>query len=103
MWLAVLGFMVIGLVSRLSLANHSYSESFLVAYALLSQDGCQRRGFWEVERHVVSLFDLSQTLLVGDGGSVLCYLPGPPDIKELMHTDTMVPGQGGLFESVCSP
>ena len=34
-WLAVLA-----LVSRLSLANHSDSESFLVALASLSQDGC---------------------------------------------------------------
>ena len=39
-WLAVSGFMVIGLVSGLSLANHSDSESFLVMQALLSQDGC---------------------------------------------------------------
>ena len=30
MWLAVSGFMVTGFVSRLSLANHSDSESFLV-------------------------------------------------------------------------
>ena len=29
-WLEVLGFMVMGLVSRLSLNNHSDSESFLV-------------------------------------------------------------------------
>ena len=43
-WLAVSGFMVMGLVSRLFLANHSDSESFLVAHALLSQDGCQREG-----------------------------------------------------------
>ena len=39
-WLADLGFMVMGLVSGWSLANHSNSESFLVAHALLSQDGC---------------------------------------------------------------
>ena len=39
-WLTVLGFMLMGLVSRLSLANHSDSESSLVAHALLSQDGC---------------------------------------------------------------
>ena len=37
---AVSGFMVMGLVSGLSLANHSNSESVLVAHALLSQDGC---------------------------------------------------------------
>ena len=40
-WLAVSGFMVMGSVSRLSLANHSDSESFLVVPALFSQDGCQ--------------------------------------------------------------
>ena len=38
-------FMVMGLVSRLSLANHSDSESFLVVHALFSQEGCQREGF----------------------------------------------------------
>ena len=58
-WLAVSGFMVMGLVSGLSLANHSDSESFLVVHALFSQDGCQREGFWEVVGHVVSPFDLS--------------------------------------------
>ena len=42
--------MVMGLVSGLSLANHSDSESFLVVHALFSQDGCQREGFWEVVR-----------------------------------------------------
>ena len=39
MRLAVLGFMVIGLVSRLPLANHSDSGPVLVVRALLSQDG----------------------------------------------------------------
>ena len=39
-WLAVLGFMVMGLVSGLSLANHFDSGSFLMC-ALLSQDGFQ--------------------------------------------------------------
>ena len=33
-------FMVMGLVSRLSSANHSDSESFLTVHALFSQDGC---------------------------------------------------------------
>ena len=49
-WLAVSGFMVMGLVSRLSLANHSDSGSFLVAHAWFSQDGFQPEGFWEVGR-----------------------------------------------------
>ena len=54
MWLAVLGFMVTALVSRLSLASYSDSESFLVVQALFSQDGCQGR-FWEVVGHVCLL------------------------------------------------
>ena len=58
-WLAVSGFMVMGLISGLSLADHSDSEYFLVVHALLSQDGCQREGFWEVVGHVVSPFDIS--------------------------------------------
>ena len=77
-WLAVSGFMAMGLVSRLSLANHSGSESFLVVHDLFTQDGCQRGGFWEVVGHVVSPFDLSQTLPVGGGLLVPCSLPGPP-------------------------
>ena len=58
MWLTVSGFMVMELVSGLSLASHSDSESFLVVHALFSQDGC-KRGFWEGVRHVVSPFDVS--------------------------------------------
>ena len=50
--------MMLELVSGLSLASHSDSESFLVVHALFSQGGCER-GFWEVVRHVVSPFDLS--------------------------------------------
>ena len=34
MWLAVSGFMVMGLFSGLSLANHSESEPFLVVHVL---------------------------------------------------------------------
>ena len=62
MWLRVLGFMVMGLVSGLSLANHS-DRVLPGAHALLSQDGGQQR-FWEVEGHVASPFDLSRTLLL---------------------------------------
>ena len=93
--------MVMGLVSGLSLANHSDSESFLVVYVLFSQDGCQREGFWEVVRQVVSPFDLSPTLLVGGGLLVPCSLPGPAVIKQLVQMVTVVPGQGGRLQSVC--
>ena len=98
-----LGFMVMGLVSGLSLVNHSDSESFLVVCTLFSQDGCQREGFWEEVRYVVSPFDLSRTLLVGGGLLVPCSLPGPPVLKQLMQMVTMVPDQGGRFQSVCFP
>ena len=97
------GFMVMVLVSGLSLANHSDSESFLVVHALFSQDGCQRERFWEVVRHVVSPLDLSRTLLVGGGLLVSCSLSGSPVIKQLMQMVTMVPGQGGRFQSACFP
>ena len=93
--------MVVGLVSGLSLANHPDSESFLVVHTLFSQDGYQREGFWEVVRHVVSPFDLSQTLLVGGGLLVPCSLLGPPVVKQLMQMVTTVSGQGGRFQSVC--
>ena len=99
-WLEVSGFMVMGSVPRLSLANHSDSESFLVVLALFSQDGCWR-GFWEVIRHVVSTFDLSRTLPVGGGLLVPCSLPEPPVVKQLMQMVAMVPGQCGWFQSVC--
>ena len=93
-----LSFMVMGLVSRLSLANHSDSESFLLVHTLFSQDGCQRERFWEVVGQVLSPFDLSRTLLVGGGLLVPCSLPGPPVLKQLMQMVTMVPGQGGQFQ-----
>ena len=92
-----------GLVSRLSLASHSDSESFLVVHALFSQDGCQRGGFWEVVGQVVSPFDLSRTLLVGGGQLVPCSLPGSLVVKQLMQLVPMVPGQGGRFQSACFP
>ena len=92
-----------GLVSGLSLANHSDSESFLVVHALFSQDECQREGFREVVRHVASHFDLSQTLPVGGGLLVPCSLPGRPVVKQPMQMVTTVPGLGGRFQSVCFP
>ena len=91
-WLAVSGFMVMGLVSGLYLAYRSDSESLLVVYSLFSQDGCQREGFWEVVRQVVSPFDLFQTLPVGGGLLVPWSLLGPPVIKHLMQMVTIVPG-----------
>ena len=92
-----------GLVSGLSLANRSDSGSFLGAHTWLSQDGCQQERFWEVVGHLASPFDLSGILPVGGGLLVPCSLPGLPVIKQLMQMVTMVPGQGGPFQSVCFP
>ena len=51
----------------------------------------------------VSPLDLSRTLPV-DGGLLVPYsLSGSPVIKQLMQMVTMVPGQGGRFQSVCFP
>ena len=94
--------MVMGLVSGLSLANHSDSGSFLMVHVLHIQDGFQQGGFWEVCRHMVSPFDLSRILLVGFGLLVLCSLPRLPVIKLCMQMVTIVPGQGGRFQSVFS-
>ena len=100
-WLAVLAFMVTGLVSVLSLANHSDSGSFLVAHTWLSQDGGQQERFWEVVGHLASPFDLSGILPVGGGLLVPCSLLEPPVIKYLMQIVTVVSGQNGWFQSVC--
>ena len=60
-------------------------------------------GFWEVDGHAVSPFDLSWTLPVGGGLFVPYSLSGSSVIKQLMKMVTMVPGQGGQFQSVCFP
>ena len=49
-WLTVSDFMVSGLVSWLSVANHFDSWLFLVARISLSSNGFQQEGFWEVSR-----------------------------------------------------
>ena len=56
-WLAVSGFMVMGLVSGLSLANHlTQSPSWWCKPC--SAKMYARERFWEVLGHVVSAFDL---------------------------------------------
>ena len=98
-----LGFYGDGIRFWVVFSQSSDSESFLVVQALFSQDGRWREGFWEVVRHVVSPFDLSQTLPVDGALLVLCSLPGPSVVKQLMQIITMVLGQGGRFQSVCFP
>ena len=52
-----------------------------------------------VERH----FNLSATLPVGGGLLVPYSLSGSPVLKQPVQMVTMVPGQGGRFQSVCFP
>ena len=59
-----LGFYGSGISFHVVFGQSSDSESFLVVHALLSQDGYQQEGFWDVVRHMVSPFDLSGTLQV---------------------------------------
>ena len=40
---------------------------------------------------------------VGGGLLVPCSLAGPSVVKQLIQMVTMVPGQGGRFQSVCFP
>ena len=102
-WLAVLGFMVMGLVSGLSLANHSDSENFLVVHTLLSQDGYQQEGFWEVDGQAVSPLDLSRTLPVGGGLLVPYSLPGSPVINNSCKWLLWCLARVGGFNQCASP
>ena len=56
-----------------------------------------------MDGHAVSPLDLSRALPVGGGLLVPYSLSGSPVIKQLMQMVTMVPGQGGQFQSVCFP
>lgn len=67
-----------GIVSGLSLAGHPDSGPFLAASSLLSQDGVQQGGFWEVAGHMAPPFDLSGTLTAGTG------LLGPCSLQDLL-------------------
>ena len=68
MWLTVSGFMVMGLVSGLSLANHSNSESFLVVHASSAKMGGRERdsGEWTDRRCLLSTFPELFRLVVAD-------------------------------------
>ena len=81
LWLAVSGFMVMGLVSEFSLANHSDSESFLMVHTLL-RPRCMpgRRILGGGRTRGISYWPFP-TLLIGDGLVVPRSLPGPPVIK----------------------
>ena len=73
--------MVMGLISGLSLAGHSDSESFLVVCTSLSQEKDSGRLVGLMGWHLLSPFEVSQILLVGGSFLVPCSLSGPPVVK----------------------
>ena len=52
---------------------------------------------------IAFLLTFPGSLLVGGGLLVQYSLSGSPVIKQFMQMVTMVPGQGGRFQSVCFP
>ena len=91
-----------GLVSRLSLANHS-NPRVLPGGACLVQP---RRMAVRILSHGWTrsvIFDLSETLPVGGGLLVPCSLPGTLVIKQLMQMITVVSDQVGGFNQCASP
>ena len=71
-WFAVSGFMVMGLVSKLSLANCS------VSWWHAQPRGMPVRRILGGGRHLAPPFDFSWTLVVDGGFLASCSLPGPP-------------------------
>ena len=93
------GFMVMGLVSVVS-GQSFWQRIFPDDTRIAHPRWIPAKKIREVGRHVVSPFDLSQILLVGGGLLVLCFLPRLPVIKLFMQMVTIMPGQGGRFQSV---
>ena len=83
MTLAVTGFLMMGLVSGLSLANHSSSGSSWWHHSakMDSSEEDSGRLVGHMDWLLLSPFDLSQILLVGGGLLILCFLPGSPALK----------------------
>lgn len=94
-------------VSLGCLSSHPDSGCFLAVHVLLSQGGLQRGGPWEVIGLVgwclLSPSDFSQIIPFGGNSLVSCSLPGFPAIRELSPVVSILPGQGGWFQSVCFP
>ena len=81
MWLEVSGFMVMGLVSGLFLANHSDSGSFWWCVHCLAKMDASKEDSGRPVGYIACLSDLSLILPVGGDLLVLRALPGPPVCK----------------------
>ena len=72
--------MVMGLDSRIFLASHSDSRSFLVVYSFSAKMDSSKEDSGRLVGYVVSPFDLPEIILVG-GGLLVLFLPGCHLIK----------------------
>ena len=96
--------MVMGLVSGLSLASHLTQSPSWWCMPCSAKMGAREKdsGRWsDMWCPLLTFPELFR--LVGGGLLVPCPLPGPPVLKQLRQMVTMVPGQGGRFQSVCFP
>ena len=102
MWLTVVGFMVMGLVSGLSLAIIlTQSPSWWCTPCSAKMDASEMdSGRWSDMWCLLFTFPNSSSWwwLISS-----VFLPGPPVVKQLTQIVTIVPGQGGWFQSVCFP
>ena len=97
-WLAVSGFLAKGLVYGLSLANHSDLELFQVVQPCLAKMDAREKdsGRWS------DMWCLLLTFPSSSGWWRLInsiFLTRTFCVKQLMQMVTMVPGQGGRFQS----
>ena len=107
-WLAVSGFMVMGLVSGLSLANHlawpvfGLIWSFLVHEHLSSKMDSSVKDSGRLAGHIMGwrlrplVAPPESSQLVFGGGSIMVLIR-PPAVTQVMHVVIIVPGQGSGF------
>ena len=99
-WLAVSHCMVMGLVSRLSFLFGLKSPPWWCMPCSAKMDAREKdSGRWSDMWCLLLSFPELFLLVV----AYYYSLPGPPVVKQLMQMVTMVPGQGGRFQSVCFP
>ena len=84
-WLTFSEFIVMGLVSRLCLVNHSDSGTFLLVYSLHSQEEFQWGGFWEAIGYMASFWPFPNSS--GWWWLVSSMFPAGISICKVTHAD----------------
>ena len=95
--------MVMGLVLRLSLTNHSDSESFLWHRHHSAKMDASEKDSGRGSDMCYLLLTFPKGQKVGSGLLVFMFLPGSPVVKQFIHVVTRVPSQDGLLQSVWFP